>query len=209
MQHRAVAVGEHLHLDVARPLRCSARRTRDRRRSSRPRLRRGQLERLAQLVGVAGDPHPLAAAAGAGLDQHRVAGPLGRGDSRVGARRRRRRSRGGSARPPRSPGAWRSSLSPIARIAPGGGPIQVTLGRGHGLGECRVLRQEAEPGMDRLRSGAHAPPSTIWSISQVGADRRLAGQLDRLVGGAHRRAASVERVVDGDAARSRARAACG
>ena len=68
----SVSVGEHLDLDVARlldvPLNEQAVVA-----EARTRLAPRALEPLAAFDVVAGDPHPLAAAPGAGLEHHRVA----------------------------------------------------------------------------------------------------------------------------------------
>ncbi len=76
VQGMAVRVGEHLDLDVARPLQVlldqHAVVTEARRRLA---LARGQ--RGGELARRVDHPHALAAAAGAGLDQHRVADAIG------------------------------------------------------------------------------------------------------------------------------------
>ena len=49
-----------------------------------------------------------------------------------------------------------SILLPIAAIASGGGPIQVSPASMHGRGEVGVLGQEAVAGVDRVGAGACA-----------------------------------------------------
>ena len=53
-----------------------------------------------------------------------------------------------------------AALSPIARIAAGGGPTQRMPGGDHGLGEVRVLGEEAEPRMDASAPAARAAATT-------------------------------------------------
>ena len=71
VQHGAVGVGEHLHLDVAAVLDVLLHQhgvVAERRRASRF----GRATASAYVLGRAHDAHALAAAAGRGLDQHGV-----------------------------------------------------------------------------------------------------------------------------------------
>ena len=125
MHDGAVVVGEHLHLDVARPLDVAleeqpvvaegaARLARRRRRSA-----------ASSVALVAHDAHALAAAAGGGLDQQRIAEPSRRRAERLAAARRilvRGHDRHAGCR---RRCARASVLSPIAAIASGVGPMKV------------------------------------------------------------------------------------
>ena len=113
----AVRVGQDLDLDVARRVEVASRgrgvRRRRRDRASAARAAKAPRARL----GLAHDAHALAAAAGRGLEQHRVA-DLARRASR--AARRRRPGRVARAPPARRPSpscGARATLSPIAAIA--------------------------------------------------------------------------------------------
>ena len=82
-----MAVGDQLNFDVPRPL--------DKLFDKHPRvaetglrLAAGPLETVAALVVVVGHPHTLAAAAGAGLEHHRVADVARRGHRLVGVGQR-------------------------------------------------------------------------------------------------------------------------
>ena len=165
-------VGEHLHLDVPRALDVAL----DEHAAvaeAGARLGGGALERLAALLGVAGDPHALAAAAGARLEQHRVADPLGRRDAPRRRRRRRRRSRAAIGTPAVvGERACDSILSPIARIAAGGGPMKVTPAAATRLGEVGVLGEEAEAGVDRASAPVRCARRDDRLDVEVGGDRR-------------------------------------
>ena len=111
-QHGPVGVGEELDLDVARPLDVALAEDRPV-AEGRLRLARSGLERLLELVRLAHDPHPAAAASGRRLDEEREA------DLRRLARWARR------ARLPRAAIRFAASLSPPWRSASAGGPTQV------------------------------------------------------------------------------------
>ena len=156
-QHAALAVGEHLDLDVPR---------RDDRllevepgiAERRLRLRGRGLERALELVGLAHEAHALAAAAGDGLEQHRVAG-LVRGGAGLLERRRAigarhdRDSRGDHL-------LLRGRLVAHARHRLGSRPDEHELVVEARLGEGRVLGEEAPARVDglaarRRRRGDH------------------------------------------------------
>ena len=119
----AVAVGEHLHLDVPRVPARIARGTACRRRRPAADLAARAGERSRQLRRVVHHPHALAAAAGRRLHQDR--------DSRRRRRRRsgrRRSGRAGRCRARRArrtptPPPWRRSCRPSSAIAATGGPM--------------------------------------------------------------------------------------
>ena len=105
VHHVAVVVGEDLHLDVAAVLDVLLDQDRvvaERREG----LALGGGDRLVVVLGSADDAHPLAAAAGRGLDEHREGGVLPGRARRV--RRRVRRSRGRRPCGPSAPSPRRS-----------------------------------------------------------------------------------------------------
>ena len=125
----AVRVEQDLDLDVARRPRRAARGSAGRRRRRpAPRGARRRARRREPLE-VADDAHPLAAAAGRGLDEQRVR--RSRRGRRSARRRtgRRRRSRRTTGTPSCAASRRAAALSPIARIAAGGGPTQRDAGR--------------------------------------------------------------------------------
>ena len=125
MDHVAVRVAEDLHLDVARAVQRRARGSAARRRRRpRPRAARRRARRASS--GVVDEPHAAPAAAGARLDEQRVADARRRvGEAGIGlvvavvarhAPARRRAAMRGAPRPCR----------PSPRIAAGGGPTQTS-----------------------------------------------------------------------------------
>ena len=141
MDHIAVPVGEHLHLDVAR-----ARRSRApgsaaarRKRAAPPIARCERGGELAAACATSRMPRPPPPADR--LDHQRKADRAARPRS---ARRRSGRRPDSRARSARRPLQMRfaPALSPICRIAAGGGPTQTARHRS-GLREIRVLGEEA------------------------------------------------------------------
>ena len=126
--------------------------------------------------GLVDPPHAAAAAAGDGLDEQRVGHVLRRLDERVdvGGRldRRERRDAG------RLGGGDRPGLVAGQRQHLGGRADEGDAGVGAGLGELRVLREEAVARVDRVGAGLHR-----------GRDDRL-----RVEVGAHRVAALADLV---------------
>ena len=83
VNHVAVAVAQHLNFDVPRLFDVFF----DEHAVVAERgagFARGPLESVAALVVVAGEPHPLAAAAGAGFEHHRIADLVGDDDRMIG-----------------------------------------------------------------------------------------------------------------------------
>ena len=156
-QHGAVLIAEQLHLDVARPRRAGAR---DRSAASpnaalrfRP---RGANARPADPPAARHDAHALAAAAGDGLDQQRIADAR-RAPSRS-RRRRRRRSSGSSVpgttgTPAAIAALARRGLAAHQRDRFGVGPMNVRPGVAARRGEVVVLGEKAVAGMDRVGAG--------------------------------------------------------
>ena len=151
----AEAVGDHLQLDVPRRLEVALHV--DRVVAERGLgLGAGGGDRLGEVVRGLGDLHAAPAAAGRGLDQHREADLLGRGDGLF---------LGGH----RAVGAGHHRDAGVLHRLLGGDlvahhPDVLGLGPDEGeavglddLGEAGVLRQEAVAGMDRLGAGDLAP----------------------------------------------------
>ena len=118
-------------------------RTRCRRRTPR-RLAPASASCAREVVEVAHDPHAAAAAAGGRLDQH---GKSVGGDGRPG-----RPARTGT--PASAISCLAAIFEPIASIASGGGPTQVSPASSTGAGEVGVLGQEAVAGVDGVGTGA-------------------------------------------------------
>ena len=178
VDHVARGVGEDLHLDV-------------------PRVEHGLLEedrRVAEGgLGLAHAGGRWRRAAAAGSSTRRMPRPpppataltnsgkrqrLGGGHQLVDVRRRRRRWPGSVRRPP---GPRRSARRLVAGQGEhlGGGPDEGDPGRGAGLGEGRVLRQEAVAGVDRVGARAYGDRDDRLGV-EVGAHRVAA--LADLVG---------------------------
>ncbi len=116
-------VAEHLHLDMAR----GEERALDQEPPVAERvlgLRAGGGERRLEGFGLADDAHAAPSAAGGRLDHHRIADALRlRGEARRAlVRRHGSRARTGRRRPPCC--RFAALLSPMARIAAGGGPTK-------------------------------------------------------------------------------------
>ena len=123
--HVAVLVGQHLRLDVPRPVEVAL----DEALAAAERgdrLAHRGVEQLRDLLQRAGDLQAAPAAAEGGLDRDRQPVLLGEGDDLVRGRRPGRWCRAPAARRPAARCAGRSTLSPRSRIACGGGPIQVS-----------------------------------------------------------------------------------
>ncbi len=149
----AVAVGEHLELDVPRsqqvllhqhPVVAEAGRG----------LALAAGERGGEILVAIDAPHAAAAAAGAGLDEHRVAEAIGGllQPPRVLVLAVVARASAARRRAPCS--ALAADFEPIARIAAGGGPTKTRPCARAVLGEGGVLRQETVAGVDGLGAAA-------------------------------------------------------
>src|SRR5260221_9565448 len=148
MQDMAVAVGEDLHLDMARPGEIAC--------DQPPFINKGVL-RLRLGGGEGGrnlgrgrdDLHALAATAGSGLDQHRVADAIRRRRQEI-----RRLILAVITRYQRHLGGLHQALGRTLRAhgADGGRrwADENEAGNGTGFGKIGVLRQEAITGMDRI-----------------------------------------------------------
>ncbi len=193
-EHVAVVVAEHLNLDVA----CGLDRLLD---VEGPvaerglRLARRARVRIVELIRAGNEPHALAAAAGARLQEDRVTDLFGRGPRLV---QRRRPFRSRDERDPRiAQRSLRLRLVAHARhdLCVGADEHEVVLlARGH---ESRVLREEAPARMDglaarRLRRRDHARDA------QVALVRRRRPDADGSVGHAHVHRVLVDGRVHGD-----------
>ena len=195
VDHVAVQIGEHLHLDVAGPLEVALQ-VDGVVGKVRLALALGRLERAVELVRPGRGLDPLAPASGSGLHDDRVADLRGRG-----ARLVERRDRLGHAGHDRDAGG--------GHHLPGGGLGRHRLHRvRRGADECqarrgarprerRVLGEEAEAGVDRLGArplgGADDRLAAEVALGgRSGADRiRLVGVLDE-------RQLAVSLRIDGD-----------
>ena len=159
------------------------------------RLARRARVRVVEIVGVGHEPHALPAAAGARLEQDRVA-DVGRREPRLVQRRRSFRSRnerhaGFAQRRLR----LRLVAHPRHHLGVRADEHEVVLlARGH---ERRVLREEAPARVDRLAAGRlrrrdHARDA------QVALGRRRRADADRTVGHAHVHGVLVDGRVDRD-----------
>ena len=172
MQHLAVRVGQHLHLDMAGPGDIALQQQRAVAEGRGGFALRGR-ERGRQLLRPLDDAHTAPAAAGRRLDQHRVADLL-----RCGRQPLRRRVRAviagheGHIRVGRD--LLRGALGAhrpdgLRRRADEG-----EAGAGRALGEFGILGKETVAGMDRLRAGAPGGPDQRVDVEIAGLRARRA-----------------------------------
>ena len=177
----AVGVAEDLHLDVPAALQVALEedgRIAERRRRL---VARGG-HRLEQVVGLADQAHALAAAAGRGLDEQGQARPTAPAAVMSASLASASSSAPGtSGTPAAATSRLASTLSAMAFIDSGRRPDPGQAGIGHGLGEHRVLRQEAVTRVDRVGTG---PPCRVQHLlgHQVGLRRRPPADGHREVG---------------------------
>ena len=122
--------------------------------------RRAAARRVGQARRVADDVHPLAAAAGRRLDQQRVADPSPRHPQ---GRVRLVRAVVAGQRPGRRagrPGSRAAALSPIARIARGGGPTQRIPAASTASAKSAFSARNPKPGWTASAPAAGRPPTT-------------------------------------------------
>ena len=195
VQHRAVRIGQHLHLHMARPGDIALQQQRAVAEGRGGFALRGR-ERPGQVLRAPDDAHAAPAAAGRGLDEHRIADlrrrvrqPLGRCVGFVIARHERHLRVGcdllrgalGAHRPDR-----------VRRRADEG-----EAGCGDALGEPGVLGEEPVARMHRLRAGAprRVDQRVDVEIARLRARRADAHALVRL---ADMGRAGVRLGMDGD-----------
>ena len=180
VDHVAVRVGEHLHLDVARILEVALE-VDARVREELLALARGPLERLLELV--------LGARARESPCRRRRRPPCRRPGSRSPwpASRASSTSSAGDVVPgtigtPASDISSRARVfDPIASIALAGGPMNTTPGLLAGLGEVGVLGEESVSGVDRLGPGLLGRLEDLLDV-QVALGRNGRAQQMGLVG---------------------------
>ena len=191
----AVRVAEDLELDVARPLEVfldvdGAVAERGERLGAR------HLEAARELLGVARDAHPLSAAAGRGLDDHResdldrvgecvldvIHGARGAGHD------------GDAVRDHRGAGGGLVSHRPDLFRR---GADERDLARGADLGELGILGEETVAGMNRVGSGDLGGRDDARDL-QVALARRRGADADVVVGEADVQRLAVGLGVDGD-----------
>ena len=120
----------------------------------------------AKSAGRVDAPHALAAAAGAGLDQHRIADPRRPRSRAAPGPGRRRDSRAPAARRPSPSAPWPPTSAHRAdRRRRRADEDDAALRAG--LGEVVVLREEAVARMDRLRRRSPCAASRIFSPTQI------------------------------------------
>ena len=163
----AVAIEQDLDLDVARADSTSCSRMSRSSSKEAARLAPGRGDRVGECLGVTDRAHALAAAARSGLDEQREADRRGRGDQGVVGLRRVRRSRGRTGTPSDAASRRAVALSPMTRIASGGGPTQRIPAASDGLGEVGVLGQEPEAGVDRIGAGGTSRSDHGRDVEQV------------------------------------------
>ena len=150
VQRVAVRVGEHLDLDVARRFDVTLQQHAVAAERAL-RLALAAFEVRQELVRRTHDAHALAAAAVRGLDHQRIADAVG-----FALQCFRRLVLPGVAGDHRHAGGLHQLLGSCLAAHPahgrGGRADEGQTGRGHGVGEVRVLAEEAVAGMHRLRA---------------------------------------------------------
>jgi hypothetical protein len=182
--HRAVLVGDDLHLDVPAALDQPLHED-DRVAEALLRLRPGARQRLLQLGLRADDPDPAAPAAAAGLDDQRVADGVGVPPAVVGTL-----DRAVAPRRDRHPGLLgehlRLDLGAEQPHGLRGRPDEGHAEVGAQLGEGGVLGDEAPADPGRVGAAGAQGPGQL-GVVEVRAARAAPAEQDRLVGGAHER----------------------
>ena len=193
VNHLAVAVAEHLHLNMARPGDIGLQQDAVIAKGAGG-FALGRAERRGEIAGALDLAHALAAAPGHGLDQHRIADLLGLGGEMGGvlvfaviARRHRHpgldhQGLGRILQPHGADGRRRRSDPGQARAH-------------HRFGEVGVLRQEAIAGMDGV--GAAGPGRLQHGGDiEIALPGRRRPQAHGLVGFAHMRGLGVGVGID-------------
>ena len=151
MQHRAVAVSQHLHLDVPRaqhePLEEQGVVA-----ECRPRLPPGRGQRGPKLGSVVDPPHALATTTGGRLDQDREADVVGRGDE-IGIAQAGPGNTGNHRNPERGHRGLGRDLVTHRADRPTRRPDERHAGALECGGKIGVLREESVPRVDGLRAG--------------------------------------------------------
>ena len=150
--HRAVVVGDQLHLDVA-GVGDDALHEHGRVAERLGALGAGALERLGELLGAVDAADAAAAAAGRRLDHQRVADALGVFERGRRPCRPRRRSTAATGTSACSASSLAPILSPSDRITSGRGPMNTMPRRVAQLGELGALGDESPPDPRRVGAG--------------------------------------------------------
>ncbi len=192
---RAVAIGEALGFDVARPIDVALHETlaSPERRAC---LAHRRVVQFGNLADGPGDLQPAAAATKRCLDGDRQTVLLGEGDGRL--RRADRPFRAGHQRGPdlRSDPPGGDLVAKRAdRPRRGTDPDQ--SGIGHRLGELGVLGQEPVAGMHRVRAGQPGGSEYLADV-QIAGSRRVTAECERLVGKPHVRSVPIGFRVHGN-----------
>ena len=205
VDHVAVAVGEHLHLDVARVVQIALEVDRGVGEELLA-FATGALEGALELLRGERHAEALAAAAAGRLDGD------GEADLRLAIRSASARVATGSVVPGTigTPAACISSralvLEPIASIALAGGPMNTIPASSQACANGGVLGQEAVAGVDRLGAGALGRVDDLLDV-QVVLRRRPVAEVVGLAGARDVGRVAVELGVDGHARDRRARPA--
>ena len=185
MNDVALAVGQHLHLDVTGSRNCLLHEHRRVAERSFGLAHRGP-QLLGETSGVVDTPHTAATTAGDCLDEHREADLLGTGDQLLGVGGRRCRPEG---RHPRPAGLFEGPHLVAGQFEHlGGGADEGDLVSGTGRGQVWVLREETVAGIDRIGPGLLRYADDLLDI-KVSLDRMIPfsdqiglGGLDPVVG---------------------------
>ena len=194
VHHMAVAIGQHLHLHVARPvdefLHVEAGVAK-----GRLGLALGGLEQVVELVAGGHQAHAPAAAAGGGLDHHRVAHGLGQGGGFGGVFEQALAAGNGG------------DPHPLHRGLGGGliahGPDRLGRGAhkgdavgGANFGEAVVFGQEAVARVDRIGAARGCGGNDVGNIEIALAAGRFA-HAHGLIGQLHVQGVAIHRAVNG------------
>ena len=129
--------------------------------------RRAAARASGEPVRLADDPHPLAAAAGRRLDQERVADPRRRPPRAPRRTGRRRRSPAMTGTPSDAASRRAAALSPIARIAAGGGPTQRIPAASTASAKSAFSARNPKPGWTASAPAARAARDDRLDVEQV------------------------------------------
>jgi hypothetical protein len=169
----AVVIGDHLHFDVAGLVNELLDVHFGVRRRVRPRT--GGHEALHQADVVAGDAHPLAAAARHRLDQHRIADLLGDLEGFFLAILTMPSLPGAMGTPALRIVSRATDLSPILRMLSGVGSDEGDVAVLADFREMRVFSEEPIPGMDRIHIRHLGGADDVGDL-EVAVLRRRAGR---------------------------------
>ena len=142
--------------------------------------RRAAASASRQLDRLADGPHALAAAAGRRLDEQRVADPVGGRDAAPGRSGPRRRSPARTGTPSACARRRAAALSPIARIAAGGGPTQRSPAAHDRSAKSAFSARNPKPGWIASAPAARAAATTAAAVEEVEGAGPVGGRHDRV-----------------------------